>query len=1028
MYIEPIKEKTYRKLLQSIKTRYFDRIYVPVGALRDVQGMTTENHLRSVPENGWMPLLPGTSWGGEWQTLWVKGNFTAERALDGASLYICSHVGGIEQMVFIDGKPCGIFNANKQACEMIGALHNAVPLGTACAGQSWEIALECYAGHYAPNDSPFSPIDPPDFQQIYHGVNVCVIDVPVKDLVYDILMLTQAAFCISDDNFLRHRARHALDQVLHVLVLDPDCCEYEIWHASVEQALSFTAPLFRGKGNAVFGRLGLTGHAHLDTAWLWPVSESIRKCARTYANAVSLMERYPDYRFLQSSTLHSEWMKKYYPTIFSDIKRYVKEGRYEPNGGVYVECDCNLTSGELMIRQFLKGQRFTRENFGYTADCFWLPDTFGYNANMPQIMKGCGIRYFLTTKLRWNELNVFPFSSFRWKGIDGTQVLTHFPVTHGVPDLKTCMEAMRTITDRSCTDSVFYAYGMGDGGGGPAMGSQELVRRMQGLDGVPETYYTSVSDFMKALEQKQEELPIYSGELYLELHRGTLTQMHDIKRLNRKTELALRDMEYFTVLAGQPTDDNADKWCKTLLKNQFHDILPGTCISAVNEEYRSEMTALLECYQIAAHQYARMCTDDVPGTFTLYNTLSFDRADVQTVGAAQYAAEYPSQRYSDVCGRNILAIGGMRIPAFAAAVFHMSDTPLDTSSVFQFNGTVLETPFAVITLSANGFIDSFYDKESGRELRKAGGLPLNVLLTAEDVPEHWDNWDVEYDVLEKLKPIKSITVREVITDGAVEFRLRNRYRFGEGSTIVQDMVAYAGSPRIDFHTLIHWKEKHCMLKAGFDVDVLASTARTEIQFGYAERPTTRNNSYEYAKFEVCNHKWTDVSEGNFGVAIMNDCKYGISVNNCNLRLSLHRSGTHPDGTGDAGDHEMTYSLFVHNDAFCAKNVVREAYCLNVPAVVIEGHAADTKPFLHIDRENIVCEAVKPLESGERGYCLRLYECEGNRTATKVRFSTQAKSIWSANMLEEEEAELSVANRTICLQFHPFEIKTILVRM
>lgn len=1027
MHIEMLREKSYRKLLQAIKAHYFERILVPVGQLQDVQGLVTREHFRTIPESGWRPLYPDTEWGGEWLSLWVKGEFTAGQALDGRTLYLRSRAGGVEQLAFVNAKPCGMFNFNDYVCEIIGAWHNAVYLGTAAPGKHWSIALECYAGHYAPNDSPFSPVEPPDFRHIYRGVDICVMDEAVKALVFDVLMLVQATTCIPEDNFLRHRARRTLDRVLRVLILDPDCCSYETWHHSVEQALLCTATMFVGNGNAIFGRLWVAGHSHMDTAWLWPTSESIRKCARTYANALSLMELDPKYRFLQSSTLHIEWMKEYYPSIFAEIKRRVEEGRYEANGGVYVECDCNLTSGELMIRQFLKGQCFTRENFGYTADCFWLPDTFGYNANMPQIMRGCGIHYFLTTKLRWSELNQFPFSSFLWRGIDGTEVLTHFPVTHGVPDLKTCMEAMQTITDRSCTDMVYYAYGMGDGGGGPTWSAQELVYRMQRLDGTPETVYSSVSDFMKELEKTKSDLPTYSGELYLELHRGTLTQMHDIKRLNRKTEFAMRDMEYFTVLSGCQAHTDADRWCKTLLKNQFHDILPGTCIASVHEQYRAEMTALLNDYKKATQQYATMLVEKTSDTITMFNTLSFDREDVQVIEANYYAAEYPSQLYMDVCGRKMLAVGEVRLPAFGANMFHISDTPLEASSAFEYDGTVLETPFAVITFSDDGFIASYVDKKSGRELRKLGGYPLNVLLIAEDIPEHWDNWDVEFDVLERLKPITGFIGREIITDGAVEFRIRSRYRFGTGSMIVQDLVAYAASARLDFHTMIQWGEKHRLLKAGFDVDVHTSMARSEIQFGYIERPTTQNNSIECAKFEVCNQKWTDVSEPDFGVAILNDCKYGISTNNCNLQLSLHRGGTHPDCSGDAGIHELTYSFFVHSEGFSAKNVVREAYCLNVPATAVEGTTDHIQPLIQIDSENIICEAVKPLESGEQGFCLRLYECEGNRAKTTISIGEVHGSVWSANMLEEADVQLPVCNGAFNLIFRPFEIKTILIK-
>ncbi len=1026
MYKEALKYKVYEKLEYALKI-YEQKIFVKIGELQNAMGFYTKEHLRSVPEIGWEKLNLGSQWGfEEWDNLWVKGTYECDEKYEGKDLYAVSNAGGVEELFFIDKKPMGLFNSKHR--DHIGGNHSARKIGKAEKGKRWELAFECYAGHICVGASPFGDrthaldVD----VQTYSGVDICIIDEAVRDLVFDLVALIQAYQNGAETNFLKFRAMHALDKVSMILILDPESVPYETWHKAVEDSLAITRKMFEGKGNSIFGRYYITGHSHMDTAWLWPVSETIRKCARTYSNAMALMDEYPEYRFVQSSALHSEWMKDYYPSIFEDMKKRVKEGRYEPNGGVYVECDCNITSGELMIRQFLKGQQFTREHFDYTSDSFWLPDTFGYNANIPQIMLGCGVKYFYTTKLSWNEMNKVPYYSFTWKGIDGSSVLTHYNRIHIAPDVKAAITLVNEIPMKETTDMRLHSYGFGDGGGGPSYGMLEAAKRVKKLDGMPETKETSVSEFMHELEKTQDELPVYDGELYLELHRGTLTQMHDVKRKNRKAEFALHDMEYFNVLSNEKRNENADRWLKILLTNQFHDILPGTCITPVYETFNKEMDELLINYRSSTHDYANKLTDDSEKCVTLFNTLSFARHDVQkTENISGYAENLPSQRYIDVCGREILAIGGTEIPAFASKAVTLSDKPMKTESPFKFDGKVLETPFAIITLTDDGYIGSFIDKETSRELKKENTLPLGTLYTAEDIPNYWDNWDLDFDAIEKLTPITGFKKREIITDGALMFILRSTFKFGTSSCITQDMIVYADSARVDFHTLVDWNEIHTVLKAGFDVDIRSTTVKNEIQFGNVDRPTTKNNSLEVAKFEVCNYKWTDISEPNFGVALLNDCKYGISVENGNLRLTLHRGGNHPDVTGDKGLHEMTYSLLPHSGAFSSKSVVKPSYELNVPTVYTEG-AAEMESFLTVDKDNIICETVKPAENRENAYVIRLYECEGAKTNAAVTLS-RGNEVISCNMIEDEADAVKFENGKISLTFKPFEIKTFLIK-
>ncbi len=877
MYNEKLNDRIYRKL-ERVLPIYERLIYQKVGELEQAEGFLTKEHLRSVPSAGFTPIEKGTEWGGEWQNLWVRGTFTVTDALDGRDLYVISACGGIEELFFLNGVPKGLFNTKNR--DFVGGNHAAQYLGKGKAGETLSLAFECYAGHFCVGTAPYSNYGYPDipeenYGQTYEGAEICTRNEEIFTLIFDLKELLGAAYHLPQDEFVSAKARKALVAVNNVLSLYPADADFDAVMEGVRKALAITRPFFSGGNSRVFGRVGIIGHSHMDTAWLWPVSETIRKCARTYANALRLMEQYPTYKFIQSSALHSEWMKDYYPDIFEEMKRRVAEGRYEPNGGVYVECDCNITSGELMVRQFLKGQQFTRENFGYTADSFWLPDTFGYNANIPQIMQGSEVKYFYTTKISWNEQNKFPFESFVWKGLDGSEVLTHFNRTHCWPNVADGSACVRELTLKDASDLRLLAYGYGDGGGGPTPGMIESSLRASQMEGMPEMESMTISDFMHELEAQKDDLPVYHDELYLELHRGTLTQMHDVKRKNRKAEYALRNMEYFNVLAGKPRHPDSDRWLKTLLKNQFHDILPGTCITPVYEKYNEEMDALLASYESAAGEYAERLCGGKEGV-TLFNTLSFKRNDPAVIPFAGFAKDYPSQRYTDVCGRDLLAVGGVTLEGFGSQVIALADAPTRAASVFTYDGTVLTTPFAKIVFDEDGYIASFIDLASGRELRKAGGDPLNVLLFGEDVPLNYDNWDLERDAIGKCHPVHGFKGRTVVTDGAVEIRLRSEFDIGGGTTAVQDMVCYADSSRVDFHTLVDWHAPHRLLKAGFDLDIAAATARCEIQYGSIERPTTENNSLETAKFEVTNRNFTDVSEPRFGVAVLNSNNgYGL---------------------------------------------------------------------------------------------------------------------------------------------------------
>ncbi|MBO6052378.1 MAG: alpha-mannosidase, partial [Clostridia bacterium] len=859
------------------------------------------------------------------------------------------------------------------------------------------------------------------FDHVYRGIRFCVMDKAVKDFVFDLATVLQIAK-LPGVNFTSMRAHECLMSAFPYLLGDIGSADEEEIRESCAKMRECLAPaLEKSQGDASRGKIGVLGHSHMDTAWLWPVSETVRKCARTYAEALTLMDYYPEYTFIQSSALHLDWMRQYYPDIFEGIKARVAEGRYEPNGGVWVECDCNITGGEAMVRQFLFGQRFTEKYLGYRSDAFWLPDTFGYNGAIPQIMQGCGVKYFYTTKMSWNDCNQFPADTFIWRGIDGTSVITHLNRMHLIPDVPTLMECVGEIRDKKSNDRRLVAYGFGDGGGGPTYGMLEFLRRTQDLPGLPEIEPTTASAFMHSLEERRDRLPVYDGELYLEFHRGTLTQMHMVKKANRKTEIALYEMELANVLAGLPTAADHDALYKVLLKNQFHDILPGTCIPKVYEVYEAEMTDAGRAIEKNTAAFLDTMAQDTADAVSVFNPLAFEtETAVEMKGDVSFENKV-TQTYVNPQGEAVTVFRAA-LPALSSVTLKKAPKS-EAASRFTREGNVLTTPYYTVTLDENGLIASLVDRQAEREIANPAGAPLGTLWIGEDMPTAYDNWEIEDDVFKKMKAASAYSV-EVVSDGAVEYRIRAWYSLGRKSSAILDTVFWAGSRQIDYELTVGWHERHQLLKAGFDVNIRSAFMKNEIQFGHVDRPTTRNTTLESAKFEVCNHKWTDLSETNYGVAVLNDCKYGISCEQSDIRLTLHKGGCRPDPFTDNGIHTMKYALLPHVGPFNAASVVRPAYAFNLPPIVLEGKTLSVPALFSVDRENILAEAVKNAEDRENAFVIRLYEAERSTTKCTL-FIPGAKRVWLTNMLEEVIEELPVEDGRVTLSFRPFEIKTIL---
>lgn len=1001
----------------------------------DVKYFQTSEQLYNIPENvEYKSIQKGQKWGGEGVYGWFKSEYIVDEKLAGQPIYIMPKLGGYEAMLWVDGQPFGTF-----ATKIVATGHGNHYCDMVCkspkSNEKINIDIEFYAGHYIIGCFPFETARKHDFTFEFDSFYICTKNQDILDFIFDIRALIQLYNKMDKNSFRRGDLVNCLTEVHKIVYYDPQNCDEKIWREALKQAREIMKPYLEMKNSNSAPNAGIIGHSHMDTAWLWHIPETIKKCARTFANQLNLMSQYDEYTFIQSSAYHLEMIRRYYPELFERIKKEVANGRYEPNGGVWVECDCNITSGESIIRQFLWGQKYTQKHFNFTSNSFWLPDTFGYSAAIPQIMKGCDVDYFLTTKLSWNDTNTFPYDTFYWEGIDGSNVFCHFNTTHSWPDpehLITSLEGRgdneNYLKNKNVAKERLIAYGFGDGGGGPQFEMVEMAKRCRDLDGCPKAEHTTVGKFMDNLKDVAIEPPVYSGELYLELHRGTLTNHHTIKRNNRKAEYSLRDLEIFTVenaVANNAvaSDENIRPLMETLLVNQFHDILPGTCIAKAHKQSHEDMAKLQQDTKNEIKNQLTINKDE--NKATVINRLSFDVLDVVyfDYSGKIVKGDFKQQVVTDLNGNKKLAVYGIKLGSFDNEIVEFVDGNLSINSKFNYSGNKLSTPFAEIEFNEKGYISSFVDKNNNRQL-KGKGFALNTLLIAEDVSLQWDNWDIDADLQMKFKDSATMLSREVVSNGEVEIRIRTKYQLTEKSTLTQDTIFYAHTPRVDFDTVMDWQDEHRFLKAGFDTTILSRQARHDIQFGYVQKPTTRNTNVEQAMFEVVQHKYTDLSETKYGIAILNDCKYGISVEGGDMRLSLHKGGNRPDENGDKGIHYCKYSFLPHNE-FSTNNVIKPSYIFNCPPMVVDGEV-NIKFLASVDCDNVIIETIKPCEDNQKGFIIRLYETEGTFANANIKLNFNPTEIYETNMLEVEQQKL-IYNNGFDLEFKPFEIKTILIK-
>jgi len=845
----------------------------------------------------------------------------------------------------------------------------------------------------------------------------------LKNMYYDVLTLKQLMEALPKKSVQRKKLLYNLNKARD-LFKSPDMNLQPI-REIVQKELSKNSTASSLQTVAV-------GHAHLDTAWLWPLEETVRKCARTFSNQLRNIEKYDDFVFGASQAQHYAFVKRHYPELYNQIQEQVKKGRWEVQGGMWVEADCNLISGESLIRQILYGKQFFQNEFDIDVNNLWLPDVFGYSAAMPQIIKKTGMDYFVTQKLSWSQFTDFPHHTFIWEGIDGSQVITHFPPEDDYnselnpPALKKSQE---NFSENYFMDKYLTLFGIGDGGGGPAEHNLEIGQRCQDLEDLPQVKFDSANNFLKNLDKFEDQLHKWKGELYLELHRGTYTTQAYNKKMNRLMEIRMRELEVlYSLAAGQEyPQKKLKKMWHQLLKNQFHDIIPGSSITPVYEKSRREYEQLSQKYKQLKNELADQNFTRDKDKITFINSLSFPYSNYHALP-------------EDWAGHEIFNQDGEKIEVQTEqgkAIVNLEIAPLSTLVLtrgdkierkYENNGSqnlILENDLVSYEFNEKAQIIRAYDKELEREII-GKDKPGNDLRLYEDRPNDWDAWDIDifYEncLLETAKSQKV----SIIGQGPIRKGLHFELKIGD-SEIIQNIFLPANSKQLDFETEVDWDEEHRLLRVHFPVNVYSEQATYDIQYGNVKRPTHRNTSRDMAKFEVVGHKYADLSDNDYGVALLNNCKYGYKVYGNDLSLSLLRAPTMPDPNADQGQHEFTYSLLPHRNDLINSNVISRAYQLNYGVTQLPGYGEDNFKFpFQLGNQDIIVETIKQSETGEE-LILRLYEPYGRNATTclSLNFDKDLK-IYEVDMLEREITEIDYSNKKFELNFHPFEIKTLKV--
>jgi len=1007
---------------------YQDKISIPVWRTRTAT-YTVPVEYENYSE--WTEMSLGTVWKCDYNdSRWFEASVTVPEHFAGKYLVLELNLGG-EGLVSINGQPkCSLafYHAPKTWGPDKPIRHRTrVEIGVCEAGQVLDISIQLnmnYKDHYKGNrfvkyNGNVST------KYTMQQADLCAVDLDTESYYFDALNLMDAITLLdnpansviskvhtplmgrefelmmrsmSRDGVLAAKMTEALQKSMLVIPFHGE--ESEVRGAMAEASRVLKAEIDK-LPRAERGNVYASGLAHIDLVWLWQEKHTVRKIANTMLNTLELANRYPEYIFTMSQPCALSWLEEYYPDIFAKVQEKVKSGNIDLVSNLWVEMDCNLTGGEAMIRQLLYGRKYLLEKFGKCSDVFLMPDSFGYSGALPQIMAKSGVKYFLSAKLSSNEGFHFPHTFFQWQGIDGTRVPTYLMriAYNGEVNCNHLDQSFHRQECKRTVDASYLTFGYGDGGGGPDMTMLECSRRLTDMPGIPKFKMATLDKFFERATVRQDEFPVWNDELYFDRHRGTYTTQAMVKKNNRKAELAMRKTEMAASLReihlGTPYPaEQIEKLWKKMLHLQFHDSLPGSSITYVYQDAEKEYNAFFAEQEIL---YQEILTDltgataHAPEEEVLWNFLSWDRVTETDAGV-------------------------VTVPAMGWAPNRGKAT-----SSLTVTASLLENRFFRMTLDEQGRITSLIHKETGRETLKA---PSNVLELFEDPAKaRLSAWDIHAEYANKCETLTADSVKVLkVTDtyGVVQVT----WHF-HNSAVTQNITIYSDIPRIDFKTHADWYENMRLLKAAFYPKVRSSRASYEIQFGAIERPTHRNTEYDAIRFEASGHKWADLSQSDFGISILNDCKYGYDILNDRMRITLLRAPLEPDYNADRGEHDFTYSLYPHAGGWAQAGTVQAAFELNVPADVCEEPAScGTLPpsLVTVDHASVVLDTFKKAEDGN-GYILRLYESCGNGGQVTVTLAKELQALFTCNMMEQDDMPADFNGKSFTFETTPYCIHT-----
>ncbi len=1006
----------YQHLLEYLIQHLPDRMYAPIGEPSWSGFFTKERlSLADAKKHTRQPLPSGLQWGTRWEYGWFFA--TVELPDDCIGKEVLLEAKQAESTVFVNDRVVGAFDKE----------HTHISL-TPCAvgGERFDIAMEVYAGHFYGDDRfmerdkitlvlPEREGQPESSDRLQRTVRNGTFGIFHREIfhLWMDLQTLYDLYRILPAQSLRHanlesalcRACDALDPEEPLATFLQSCNRI---HAALQKELNCkngsTAPLMYA-----------IGHSHLDLEWLWTDAETRRKIARTVGNQLQLAKEYPEYRYVQSQPWLIEVLKNDYPELYSEFREAVKQGIVTVEGGTWVEPDVNLPSGESLIRQFLYGKRYLREEFDRESEIFWLPDSFGMSASLPQIMKGCGIRYFMNAKIRWqyNGGEEYPHSTFWWRGIDGTEVLTHLTAGYADQLLPSFVkERWELNTEMADVPIGMIMYGHGDGGGGATRIHLEHLRREADLEGMPKLVSASPNAFFQSLERDCTVKHTYEGELYYTAHRGAYTTQAAIKKWNRRSEFALREAEFWSALTG--TDDRravAPLW-KRLLFNQFHDILPGTSIPEVCDTCVREMQQVVNGSGEITDRALRTCMSEDSAALTVFNSLSWDRTVY--IPLPKGATSLEGCRTQQI-GETVLA--EVSVPACGCRSYRLGKAPAAASQSGE--TLVLENRFLRAEFNADGELIRLTDRVGGTECLQSVS---NVFRMYRDMSGKFDAWDIDgiYPNMEVALE-KEATVTETYF-GPLEQCIVIRKHL-HASQMTQRVILREDSRYLLFETEVDWNETHKLLKVDFHTNLHTDTLYSEVQFGAVKRPNHQSMPHDADRFEVCQHKWSAFCEAKRGLALLNDSKYGISANGGTMSLTLLRSTMNPAPYADRGTQTFSYALMPFASSFAESYVVQCGYELNSPVAIQSGYAEE-KTWLSVSAPNIVIDTVKCAEDGSGDLIVRMYECVNTATQCTLQPHFAVQEAFLTDLLEENATSVPVDPNGVSLSFRGFEVKTV----